>query len=89
MLGVVNKLFVFSSKAEHGFFSFLKTLLNGHKNSNFFTLAVSGSDSMKWNYGGQTDLTKKVFTFAIFMELNKTFDTFKLPKPQKNRSIKA
>ena len=44
----------FSSKAKHDFFSFLSGLLNGRKNSNFFKIAVWGSDSMKRNYRGFT-----------------------------------
>ena len=52
MLVVVNKLFVFSSKAEHDFFSFLSGFLNRRKKLNFFKIAVS--DFMKPNYGGFT-----------------------------------
>ena len=52
----VNKLFVFSSVVKQNmiFFSFFSGLLNGRKNSNFFKIAVEGSDSMKGNYGGFT-----------------------------------
>ena len=46
LLVVVNKLFVFSSKAKHDFFSFLSGLLKGRKNSSFFKIVVEGSDAM-------------------------------------------
>ena len=44
----------FNSKAKHDFCSFLSGLLNGRKSSNFFKIAVEGSDSMKRNYGAFT-----------------------------------
>ena len=68
MLVDVNKLFVFSSVLKQNtiFFSFLSSLLNGRKNSNFFKIAVWQSDSMKRKYGGIWDLHLiLVFTIGL------------------------
>ena len=44
---------IYISEAKHDFFfSFLSGLLYGHKDSNFFKIALEGSDSMKRNFGG-------------------------------------
>ena len=56
MLVVVNKLFMFSSVLKQNmiFFSILSGLLYKRNDSNFFKIAVEGSDSMKRNNGGFT-----------------------------------
>ena len=74
----------FSSKAKHDFFSFLSGLLNGRKNSNFFKIAVEGSDSMKRNYWG---FTFNLVTFRASFVYNRSHAMLKLIPtfPTKNR----
>ena len=68
----------------YDFLSFLSGLLNGHKNSNFFKIAVDTSDSTKWNQGGFTLKTKPneniCLKYRILMKLfslNTVTRTFK------------
>ena len=48
----------FSSKAKQDFFSFLRGLLNGQKNSNFFIIAAEVSDYIKRNFQAFTFTTQ-------------------------------
>ena len=56
-------------KTKAWFFQFFSVLLNGHKNSNFFKIAVEGNYSMKQNYRTFTGhkVTKffKIFTLLL------------------------
>ena len=62
LLVVVNKLFVFSSKAKHDFFSFLSGLCTEWAQKfKFFQIAVEESDSMKRNYASLLIIKVHIF----------------------------